>query len=421
LRELSVSAADPPPAQSRPISVRDAQAIILREIKPPTPGPTPVTSDVVGLMLAADVAADVDSPPHDKSMMDGYAVRSADLASGHATLKVLEEITAGRTPTRPIVAGCASRIMTGAPIPQGADAVIMVEHTRYGEGHVEINTSPPRPGQNILPRGSEMRRGDVVLPAGTLLRPLELGILATVGKTEVSVRPRPLVAVLSTGDELVEPGEVPGPGQIRNSNGPMLLALAAHAGAGHRYLGIARDRPESLRPLIAEGLQSAVFLLSGGVSAGALDLAPDLLCEAGVTAHFHKVAMKPGKPLLFGTYDHADGRRTLVFALPGNPVSSFVGFELFVRPALRRLMGHTSPDPEAISAVLAQDFHYNTDRPTYHPARLELASGRWRVRVVPWQGSADLRALAQANALVVFPAGDHHHDVGQTLDALRLE
>jgi molybdopterin molybdotransferase len=412
-------AANPAPSKSPPLRVADAQAIVLREVRLPAPERKPLTPAALGLVLAEDVVSDIDSPPHDKAMMDGYAVRSADLVSGSGTLRILEEITAGRVPTRVVEPGCTSRIMTGAPIPAGADAVVMVERTRVvADGRVEISDAP-QPGQHILPRGSEMRRNEVVLPAGQVLRAQEFGILSAVGRTAVTVLPPPQVAVLSTGDELVEADEAPGPGQIRNSNGPMLVAQVARAGAVPHYLGIARDRPESLRPLIEQGLQAAVFILSGGVSAGTLDLAPDLLREASVTGHFHKVAMKPGKPALFGTKDHPDGRRTLVFALPGNPVSSFVCFELFVRPALRRLAGHP-PAQEGLTAALAEDFNYNTDRPTYHPARLEWAE-RCLVRPVPWQGSADLRALAQANALLLLPPGNHRHAAGQMFNILRLE
>jgi molybdopterin molybdotransferase len=234
------------------------------------------------------------------------------------------------------------------------------------------------------------------------------------------VVPAARVAVLSTGDELVEASETPGPGQIRNSNGPMLLALAARAGAAARSLGIARDRLDSLRPLVEEGLRDDVFLLSGGVSAGVLDLVPGVLADAGVVAHFHKVAMKPGKPVLFASRD-AGGRRSLVFGLPGNPVSALACFVLFVRPALRRLAGHADAGPRTVPAVLAEDFPYRTDRPTYHPARLEATPDGWRVRPVPWFGSADLRGLTQADALLPLPAGDHRHQAGEAFDVLPLE
>jgi molybdopterin molybdotransferase len=221
---------------------------------------------------------------------------------------------------------------------------------------------------------------------------------------------------LSTGDEVVEPSLAPGPGQIRNSNGPMLLAQVARAGGKPQFLGIARDRLDHLRPLVSEGLKADILVLSGGVSAGQRDLVPEVLTELGVQAHFHKVAMKPGKPVLFGTR-----QKTLVFGLPGNPVSSLICFELFVRPAMRRLQGHADPGPFLVQAILVEDFAYRSDRPTYHPAQLTGAKEGWRVRPVPWFGSADLRGLAAANAFVIFPAGDHRHLVGQTYSVLKVE
>jgi molybdopterin molybdotransferase len=261
-----------------------------------------------------------------------------------------------------------------------------------------------------------MRRGDVVLKAGSVLRPQEFGILATVGRTSVKVVLPPRVCVLSTGDELVEASEMPGPGQIRNGNGPMLTAQVLRAGGSPHFLGIARDRVEHLRPLIRQGLSSDVLLLSGGVSAGKLDLVPDVLRELGVEAKFHKVEMKPGKPLFFGMRE-----RTLVFGLPGNPVSSFACFELFVRPALRVLRGLSEPGPRIVQAELEQDFPYRTERPTYHPAALTTDNRGWRVRLVPWFGSPDLLALTRANALAVLPAGDHQHRAGQCLPVMCLD
>jgi molybdopterin molybdotransferase len=367
------------------------------------------------------VARALDLPPSAWGLWAGSAAHAADLPEGRGDLRVLEEITAGQTPKHTLTPGTASRIMTGAPIPPGADAVVVVERTRMrDDGRVQIDDRPPKPQQNILPRAREMRAGEAVLAAGGLLRPQEFGLLAAVGRAEVRVVPRPRVAVLSTGDELVEAPQPPGPGQIRNSNGPMLAALAVRAGAAVRYLGIARDRLDSLGPLVTEGLGADVLVLSGGVSAGKLDLVPGVLQEAGVTAHFHKVAMKPGKPVLFGSRNH-EGRRTLVFGLPGNPASALVCFELFVRPALRRLAGHANAGPRWLKATLAEDFPYATDRPTYYPAQLYAAESGWRVRTVPWFGSADLRGLCRANALLLLPAGDHRHQAGQVLEALPLE
>jgi molybdopterin molybdotransferase len=396
--------------------------LVLQHAAPLPPETAPLTSAALGLVLAEDVASDLDMPPYDKALMDGYAVRTADLPEGRGALAVVEEITAGQTPTHALGPGQASRIMTGAPVPAGADAVVVVERTRLRpDGRVEVEDRPPQPGQNILPRGREMRHGETVLAAGAVLRPQEFGLLAAVGRTAVRVIPAPRVAVLSTGDEVVEPALTPGPGQIRNNNGPMLLAQASRAGALPRYIGIARDRVESLRPLVAEGLAEPALILSGGVSAGKLDLVPDVLREAGVVAHLHKVEMKPGKPFFFGTLDRPGRQRTLVFGLPGNPVSSLVCFELFVRPALRRLRGLPDPGPHFLTAALAEDFAYRSDRPTYHPAALERTGGGFCVRPVPWFGSADLRALTRANALVVFPAGDHRHRAGQPFPVLNLE
>jgi molybdopterin molybdotransferase len=405
-----------------PSSVAEVGTLILQQVQPLPPETAALAPAALGLVLAEDVVSDLDMPPYDKALMDGYAVRSADLAGGRATLEVIEEITAGRTPARAVGAGQASRIMTGAPVPGGADAVVVVERTRLlANGRVQVEDRPARPGQNILFRAQELRRGEVVLAAGTRLRPQEFGLLATVGRTAVRVTPAPRVAILSTGDELVEAAQVPRPGQIRNSNGPMLVAQVCRAGALPRYLGIARDRMDSLAPLIAEGLQAHVLILSGGVSAGKLDLVPGALGEAGVAARLHQVALKPGKPFFFGIRDRPGSPRTLVFGLPGNPVSSLVCFELFVRPALRRLRGLAEAGPHHVPATLTEDFPYRSDRPTYHPAFLTAEGDGYRVRPVPWLGSADLRALTRANALMVLPAGDHQHRKGQRLEVLSLD
>lgn len=406
------------------LSVSEAQALVLHHAAPLPPATTPLSAAALGLVLAEDIASDLDMPPYDKAMMDGYALRCDDLRKGKAPLSVIEEITAGRTPQKALGATEASRIMTGAPIPAGADAVVMVERTRLrDDGQVEVDDPSLECGKNILRRGREMHRGDTVLKAGALLRPQEFGLLATVGRSAVKAIPAPRVAVLATGDEVVDAEQLPGPGQIRNSNGPMLVGQVSRAGGVPIYLGIARDRLDSLRPLVAEGLRAPILVLSGGVSAGKLDLVPGVLEELGVVAHFHKVTMKPGKPVFFGTTLPAatGGASTLVFGLPGNPVSSYVCFELFVRPALRRLAGHADPGPRMVQAALAADFAYKTDRPTYHPVLLR-DSERGRVaHPQPWFGSPDLRALTLANAFVLFPPGEHQHRAGQTFPVLMCE
>src|SRR5438552_891049 len=399
------------------LNVSEAQSIVLANARPLSAVQLPVTHALSRQVLAEDVVSDVDMPPFDKSLMDGFAIQSADLPEGKATLSVIEEITAGQMPTRSLAQGQATRIMTGAPIPAGADAVVMIERTQFLAGdQIQVEDKPARAGQNIMARGREMRRGETVLTSGTELRPQDLGILATVGRTAVRIVPRPRVAILSTGDEIVDPPEQPGPGRIRNGNGAMLQAQAARAGGIPNYLGIARDRVDSLRPLMEKGLQADMLVLSGGVSAGKLDLFPGVLQDLGVQAHFHKVELKPGKPVLFGAKEKAP-----VFGLPGNPVSALVCFELFVRPAIRRLAGHTKVEPALVDAALVEDFVYNTDRPTYYPAWLDWEGKCYRVRPVPWFGSPDLRALTQANAFIVIAAGQHELPAGRIVTVMKTE
>ncbi|MCS7047528.1 MAG: molybdopterin molybdotransferase MoeA [Gemmataceae bacterium] len=406
--------------KSAMLSVSEAQSLILAATSPLPPCAIPLR-EAVGLVLAEDAVSDLDAPPFDKAMMDGYAVRASDAAESGAELTVIEEVTAGRTPTLPLGPGQATRIMTGAPLPAGADAVVMIERTRLlGPGRVRLDTVV-KPEQNVLRRATEMRRGEVVLAAGTQLRPQEIGVLALVGRATPLCHPRPRVAIVPTGDEIVEPHEQPGPGQIRNSNGPMLLAQVQRAGAFGRLLATARDTEASLREQVSLGLQDDVLILSGGVSAGKLDLVPEVLARSGVRIEFHKVEMKPGKPMLFGVKERGNASPpTLVFGLPGNPVSGYVCFELFVRPALRRLR-NVPPGPSLVQATLTVDHPHRTDRPTYHPARLTVGDRGWEAQATPWFGSADLRGLTAANALLVLPPGDHHHTAGTLVPVLRVE
>jgi len=402
------------------LSVPDAQEIILTEVEPLPPAALALAADVLGLVLAEDVVSDLDMPPYDKAMMDGYAVRAADVQAPGAELAVIEEVSAGRTPKKTVNAGQATRIMTGAPMPPGADAVVMVERTEaLGAERVRIDATATA-GQNVLPRATEMRQGDVVLRAGARLRPQEFGLLAACGRGVIRVHPRPRVAILPTGDEIVDIDQKPGPGQIRNSNGFMLLGQATRAGASPEPLGIARDTAESLKTLVERGLEADALILSGGVSAGKLDLVPAALAQAGVRTFFHKVAMKPGKPMLFGIKRHKNSAPTFVFGLPGNPVSSLVCFELFVRPALQKMMG-LPPGPRFVTATLAEDYRYRSDRPTYHPALVEMTERGCSVRAVPWFGSPDLRGLSASNAFVVLPSGDHYHRAGQPVTVLLVE
>jgi molybdopterin molybdotransferase len=402
------------------LSVVEAQKQILEQARPLPPRPLALAA-ALGLVLAEDIVSDLDMPPYDKAMMDGFALRCADLNDGRAELTIVEEVMAGQMPQIAVAAGEATRIMTGAPLPSGVDTVVMSERCEVLDSRrVAVNDPALRPGQNLLKRGREMSEGEVVLRAGTPLRPQELGLLAAVGRTAVALVPRPRTAVLATGDELVDSDERPGPGQIRNSNAVMLCAQVQRAGGEPHNLGIARDAPEELKQRIAAGLHFDVLILSGGVSAGQRDLVPSILAALGVRALFHHVAMKPGKPVLFGILEQAEALPRLVFGLPGNPVSSLVCFELFVRPALRALLG-LEPGPRFVSALLSQDFPYRSERPTYHPARLQSDGTGWRVEPVAWFGSADLRGVSPANAFVLLPAGAHHHRAGQTLSVLCVD
>lgn len=425
------------------LTVSQAIAAVLAEVVPTEQVRAPLSA-ALGSALATDVASDIDSPPHDKAAVDGYAVLTGDLASGTAELEILEEVVAGQVPRLPLTVGHATRVMTGAPIPAGAEAMIMIERSELLPAlagmrpRVRLRQGGVRPGQNIVRRGTMMQRGDVVLRRGVCVGPSQLGLLAEVGRSQVLVHRRPTLAVLATGNELVEASLSPAAGQIRNSNGPMLLALAERAGAIPADLGIARDEPAALAECIRRGLESDVLVVSGGVSAGVLDLVPAALRAAEVEQVFHKVEMKPGKPLWFGR--RTDGsRRSLVFGLPGNPVSSLVCFELFVRPALAKLAGGPPRGLLAIPARLACDFQQRGDRPTYYPGRwvyaddpvpadepvpapVEQAAGNDSIlpRVTPlaWHGSGDLRTLAAANALIAFPAGDRDFATGDAVGIL---
>jgi molybdopterin molybdotransferase len=391
------------------LDVSAARAIILAHAQPLEATEARLGPDLLGRVVAEGVASDLDSPPFDKSMMDGYAVRSAD---GATLRQVVEEIPAGTVPVRTIGPGDAARIFTGSPIPNGADAVVMQERVRRDGSSIHCDEPNLRPGLNVIPRGKEMKAGQVVIPTGTVLTPQALGVLASVGRTSVRLVPRASVGIVATGNELVDAEATPGPGQIRNSNGPMLAGQVARSGAVPTVSGIIRDDEAALKQAFRDGHErNDVLLLAGGVSVGEYDLAPKVLADLGVMIHVHKVRMKPGKPLLFGTWG-----TKLVFGLPGNPVSSFVGFELFVRPALRRLMGHAGADVASQVKTLLEPLRAHHDRPTYHPATV-MPGG---IRPLPWFGSADLRGLLDADAFLVLPPGEVSYAPGDPVEVIRI-
>lgn len=381
-------------------------------------------ADAFGSRLAQAVASDVDSPPYDKSVVDGYAIQFADLRDGRAELRLLEEVTAGALPSCEVRPGATTRIMTGAPLPLGADAVVMVERSSQPSADtVQLDDPRAKLGQNIVRRGTVMRKGDVVLAARASITPAVVGLLAEAGCNPVLVVPRPCAALLATGNELVSCSEVPQPGLIRNSNGPLLVASLRQARAEAVDLGIARDERAELRAKILQGLEADALILSGGVSAGVLDLVPGVLAELGVREVFHKVSLKPGKPLWFGVWTSPTGIVKPVFGLPGNPVSTLVCFELFVRPALAQMAGGNPTDTPTISARLSEPFIHRGDRPTYWPGRCEAcddAAAGQDVAPLRWQGSGDLRTLVDADCLICFPSGDRQYDAGDEVTIRRL-
>ena len=402
------------------ISVAEAIAAIL-ERSPPLAARRVPLADALGLILAEDVVADIDLPPFDKALMDGHAVRSADLAAtGEHRFRVVDEIIAGRTPARALAVGEAARIMTGAPLPPGADAVVMIERATILDDGAVLLPGPVSPGLNRLTRGREMRRGDILLHRGARIDARKLGLIASAGLAEVLVIPTPTVAVMPTGDELVPIGQRPEGGQIRNSNGIMIAGLARAWGSRRsEEKPIAPDDPELLRLALSEVLtdpgEADVLLICGGVSAGTRDLVPPALVSLGVEPVFHKVAVKPGKPLWFGVGPSRGGQPgPLVFGLPGNPASGLIGFLLFVRPALEALSGRRVALDPPPPRRLAVRFSHRGDRPTYHPARLEGD------RIVPleWAGSADLRTVALADGFAAFPAGDRDYQEGDAIPFL---
>ena len=414
------------------LTIEESLELVARHTAPLAPRKVPL-GDAAGLVLAEDVVSEVNSPPYNKTVMDGYAVRSSDRQPER---RVLEEIGAGTVPRHPITPGTATRIMTGAPLPEGADAVVPIEKSEMIDAAtIRLHQVDPSPGQHVMPLGASMRAGDVVLRADALVRPIEIAILAEIGRAMANVRPRPRVAILPTGNELVAIGEKPAQGQIRNSNGPMLVAAAANAGAEAIELGIARDNRDELSRWIEQGLAADVLLLSGGVSAGKFDLVPAVLADLGIECVFHKVSLRPGKPLWFGIKERAE-RRVLVFGLPGNPVSSFVCFELFVRPAIAALAGRGFTQPHLLTAKLGHEFDHAGGRAAYLPARLTIepilklagseaedapATARSPfVEILPWQGSADLATLANADALAYLPAEKCHLAFGAPIKVMRI-
>ncbi len=380
--------------------------------------------DALGRILAVDAVAQEPLPPFRASIVDGFAVVAAD---GPGVYPVIGEATAGRLPTFSVAPGSVAYITTGAPLPDGADAVVMVEDSQAVDGDGDPRrvrlTRAVQAGDGVRPVGVDMAAGQTVLPAGSQLGPAELGLLATVGLGQVEVVAQPRVAVLSTGDELVEAGDAPGPGQIRDANRPMLLAAVRSAGAQPIDLGIASDTRQDIEARIRRGLAEADILLStGGVSMGELDLIKPLLEEAG-QVHFGRLLMKPGKPCTFATAE-VHGRRRLIFGLPGNPVSGIVTFHLLVVPAIRKMAGHAHPKLSHVQVTLGQTLKLDPDRPEYHRATASWRSDLHDSRGGYWaestgrQASSRLLSMRTANVLLELPRGQGELPAGTVVSAL---
>lgn len=369
-------------------------------------------------VLAKDVPASMDSPPFDKSMMDGFAVDVDMMTEFPCQLDVVETVTAGRVPEQRVSAGKCIRIMTGAQIPAGANAVIPIEQVDFDESVQTISLTERgiTRGKHILERGTNRKAGEPLVRGGTKIAAQHIGTFAEFGIDTVQVTPLPSVAVLATGDELrpYAERELP-PGTIRNSNEPMLFAQVLRALGRPFPLGVARDDREVLKTAISKGLESNVLILSGGVSAGKLDLVPRALADCDVREVFHKVRVKPGKPVWFGVREVEGQAPQLVFGLPGNPVSSMVCFEIFVRPALARLAGRMAENELERTAIVRNEFAFRSDRPTYHPVHMTWDKDHYTARIVKWTGSSDLAATAAANAMARFEPGERVYQPGERL------
>ncbi|MFH1995797.1 MAG: gephyrin-like molybdotransferase Glp [Candidatus Omnitrophota bacterium] len=360
-------------------------------------GPTELLlSEAAGCVLAEDVRSPLDMPPFDKSAMDGYALRANDAARAPVFLRCVGTVKAGNFSRRVLRKGECFKIMTGSPVPKGADCVVMVENTETTPGGVCFKKSAKK-RENICLKGEDIRTGAVVLRKGSVVRPSEVAIAASLGRKSLKVYRRPTVAVLNTGDEITEPGGRLSYGKIYNSNGPMLVSLLSSIDATTTYLGIAKDSKRGLTRAVKKGLTHDIFLISGGVSMGDYDLVPSVLAACGAKEVFHKISMKPGKPVFFGMR-----KNSYVFGVPGNPVSTFLAFEVFIKPAYDAMM-RKKPFLRTVRGVLKDDFKQKPGRKHFVPVAAVCTKDR--VEVIPvkgYHGSADIASLSRANAFMII-------------------
>lgn len=390
-------------------SFEDARRIILASVAPLGVERVELLESL-GCVIAEDVVAPWNMPFCDNSAMDGYAVRAADCAVVPAALKVTGYIPAGGEMTGPVETGCAIRIMTGAPLPPGCDAVVPVEESDGGR-EVVVITAPVAHRQHIRFTGEDVRSGESIIPSGTLIRPQEISMLASFAKVFVPVYRKARVAILSTGDELLEPGEPLVEGKIVNSNALSLAAAVREIGAIPVILGIARDTAASHREKMIEGLKADALITSAGVSAGDRDLVREVLAELGMKQLFWRVDIKPGGPTAFGLFEGKP-----VFSLPGNPVSTMVTFEEFARPALLRMMGHKRVIKPFIKAILQNDVHKKPGKINFLRVRLTSSAGRYLACSSGDQNTGILKTMLMADAMAVLPAERTTFAAGEEVD-----
>jgi molybdopterin molybdotransferase len=400
-----------------PLQVPEAVARVLADVRALDTVKRPLL-DAYNCVLAVDAVARVTLPPWDNSAMDGYAVRSSDLATLPVTLRVIESVAAGRFPAQRVGSGEATQIMTGAPVPEGADTVIRVEDTDGGSQRVVIRDARDSM-KNVRPRGEDIREGQVAIAAGTPLGAAQIGVLASLGYAEVEVTRAPRVAILTSGDELVE---LDGFDQVRagkkivSSNGYTLRTLVRAAGAEPVYLGIASDTPESLRALLERARDCDMIITSAGISVGEHDYMRDVLAAMGAEMKFWRVRMRPGAPIGFGLL----GDGTPWIGLPGNPVSTMVTFELFARPAIHKMRGHTKLFRRPVPVVLEEPVSITADLTHFLRAVVTMQGGRATARLTGPQSSGILTSMSNANALLVVPADRRIVPAGESLNAILI-
>jgi molybdopterin molybdotransferase len=401
------------------ISVEEALTRILTEISPLSVTQVPLPESF-GLVLAQNIVAQEDIPPFANSAMDGFALlsRNSQPQHGHPQrLRITGSVAAGYVADHAVEEGTTMRIMTGAPVPEGADSVIQVELTRHESTNsewVEILEEVP-PGNNIRPAGEDMQRGQTVLRQGSEIGPWEIGVLATLGVASTPVIRRPQVAILGTGDEVIEVNEPLRPGKIRNSNSYLLEAAVRRAGAEPHRLGVARDTVESLREKFSEALQYDLIITSGGVSVGDFDLVKNIMAEQG-QINFWRINMRPGKPVAFGHISDVP-----LLGLPGNPVSAAVTFELFGRPVIRKMMGQTRLERPQVDVIVEDGISDRAMRRHYVRAHVEWRNGRFVARTTGNQGSHIMTSLLNVNALIIVPEGGIEVHPGDTAKAMMLD